>query len=359
MKDSPMPDKPDDNVTDATPIEEKIARMLLVGFRGLTIDDDDPVADDLLQNRIGGVIVFDYDSELNSPRRNIASPGQLRELIADIRRRSRHPLLVAVDQEGGKVARLKPRHGYPPLESHRFLGRADNPDLTRQQAQITAEILAEAGFNLNFAPVLDLDRNPDSPAIGRYERSFSADPETVIRHGRIFLEAMRQHGIIAAAKHFPGHGSACGDTHLGMVDTTDSWDECELIPYRCLIAENLISMIMCAHVFNRRLDPDYPATLSRRTISGLLRKELGFTGVIVSDDLDMKAIATHFSLERAVKLAIDAGIDLLMFGNNLAYTPDIAKRVVDIVVDLVQSGAVSAERIDESYRRILKLTACG
>jgi beta-N-acetylhexosaminidase len=186
-------------------------------------------------------------------------------------------------------------------------------------------------------------------------RCFSADPAAVVRHAAEFVRAHRAQGVLTCLKHFPGHGSATGDTHLGLVDVTRTWSERELAPVVDLITAGLCDMVMSAHVFNARLDAERPATLSRAVLTGLLREKLGFQGVITSDDLEMKAIATHYGLEQSVPAAIEAGVDLLCFGNNLGYDPDIARRVSDILMRAVQSGRIPEARIDASCGRILAL----
>jgi beta-N-acetylhexosaminidase len=161
--------------------------------------------------------------------------------------------------------------------------------------------------------------------------------------------------VLTCAKHFPGHGSAAGDTHLGLVDVTATWDERELLPFQSLIAAGLCDAIMTAHVFHAKLDPVHPATLSPAIITGLLRGKLGFEGVITSDDMEMKAISHHYGLEKSVPAAIAAGIDVLCFGNNLTYDPDIARKAIAILVHAVERGDLSEARIDISYRRVLAL----
>jgi beta-N-acetylhexosaminidase len=340
-----------------TDLTEKIGRMIMTGFRGLSLSDTDPICEDLRLGRIGGVVLFDTDAELGSPLRNVESGPQLSALIADIKRRSLHPPLIGTDQEGGRVARLKARHGFPAMLSQRELGQEDDPDLTRRNAEVMADLLSELGFNLNFAPVVDLDINPDSPAIGFHGRSLAADAQTVIRHSRIIVKTLLERGILPVLKHFPGHGSAQNDTHLGLTDVTDTWNREELLPYETLIREGQIPMVMTAHLFNRHLDPDYPATLSQRIVTRLLRQELGFEGVIISDDLNMRAIRDHYGLETAVERAVLAGVDILLFGNNLYYDAHIAEKVQGIIIDAVQSGRISHSRIDDSYRRIERLHA--
>ena len=341
-------------------LREKIGQLLLVGFRGLTPADCDLIGRDIRENHLGGVILFDQEMAggtiASGPLpRNIESPAQVKALLTFLQEQAGTPLLVAIDQEGGRVNRLKPVYGFPPSISHQELGALDQPAETYRQAELTAQTLASLGFNLNLAPVVDLDAHPDNPIIKGKGRSFSADPESVARHAAEFVRAHPAHGVLTCAKHFPGHGSATGDTHLGLVDVTATWTERELIPFQSLIAAGRCDAIMTAHVFNAKLDPDRPATLSKKIITGLLREKLGYDGVITSDDLEMKAISSHYGLENSVPAAIEAGLDVLCFGNNLAYDPAIASRAIAILVRAVESGRLTEARIDVSYQRVLAL----
>ncbi len=341
-------------------LREKIGQMLLVGFRGCTPDECAPFVRDLREHSLGGVILFDQDLaggtvDTRGGRRNIESPAQLRALVAHLQASAPHPLLVSLDQEGGRVNRLKPAYGFPESLSHEELGRLHDPAETYRQAAATAATLAGLGINLNLAPVVDLDAHPDNPIIKGKGRSFSADPEAVARHAAEFIRAHHERGVLCCAKHFPGHGSAAADTHLGLVDVTRTWHERELIPFQRLIGGGRCDVIMTAHVFNARLDLDRPATLSRAVLTGLLRGQLGFQGVILSDDMEMKAISAQFGLETSLVAAVEAGVDLLCFGNNLNYDPAIASRAAGILAHAVTSGRLPEARIDESYQRILAL----
>ena len=341
-------------------LREKIGQLLLVGFRGCTPAECDLIVRDIREHHIGSVILFDQEMAGGSidrgpRRRNIESPAQVRTLLAHLQAQAAIPLLVAIDQEGGRVNRLKPAYGFPASVSHEELGRLDQPAETYRQAALTAQTLADLGFNLNLAPVVDLDAHPDNPIIKGKGRSFSGDPEAVARHAAEFVKAHRAHGVLTCAKHFPGHGSATGDTHLGLVDVTATWHERELIPFQRLIGADLCDVIMSAHVINRRLDPEFPATLSPAVQTGLLRDRLGFQGTVISDDMEMRAISSHYGLEKSIPLAIAAGIDVLCFGNNLHYDPAIAGKAADILVRAVESGGIAETRIDESYRRVLDL----
>ncbi len=337
-------------------LDTMIGQMILVGFRGTEVDVDDPIYADIVEQKVGGVILFEYDVPSKSRPRNITSPEQVARLISTVRAWSSLPLFVAIDQEGGRVNRLKERYGFPPTVSAAWLGRIDDEDTTRAYAARTADLLAKLGFNLNFAPVVDVNVNPDNPIIGGIERSFSADPDVVARNAAWFIEEHRRAGVATVLKHFPGHGSSRGDTHLGLVDVTDTWQPIELTPYRKLLSEGLVDGVMTAHVVNRRLDPSgISSTLSRPVITGLLRDSLGFSGVVFSDDLQMGAIRDHYSLRDVITQAIHAGVDVLTFGNNTAYEPDIAVRAVQTIRELVASGEVTPERIQVSYNRIMDL----
>ena len=328
--------------------------MLLVGFRGLTPDESEPVRALVADRTIGGVLLFSRDQLTGGPR-NVESPEQLRDLVAALAGAAADvPLLVAVDQEGGLVARLGPAHGFPPTRPAADLGAGDPSETAAAAAEIAAT-LAGVGVNLNLAPVVDLAINPDNPVIAAVERSFSADPAVVTTHARAFVEAHRAVGIRTAIKHFPGQGSAGGDTHLGVVDVTAAWTDVELEPFRSLAGDGLADAVLTAHVFNAALDADHPATLSATTVDVLLRGDLGFDGAVISDDLQMRAIGDAYGFDEAVALAIEAGIDVLLVANQLVYEPDVAMRIVDLVERLVLDGRIGEERIEASYRRILAL----
>ena len=337
------------------PLEQKIAQMLIVGFRGTTLAASNPIVRDLEIHRIGGVILFDYDVTLKQYGRNITDPAQLQDLTHSLRNIARTPPFIAVDQEGGRVVRLKERYGFPATVSAQSLGTADDLGLTGQAAYSIARTLVSNGLNLNFAPDVDVNVNPNNPVIGALERSFSGDPLVVIRHASEFARVQRRTGVMSALKHFPGHGSSTGDSHQGFVDVTHTWTEMELLPFGSLIASDLADMVMTAHIYNANLDPDYPATLSRATITGLLRERLGHRGVVVTDDMQMGAISQLYSYPAAVIRTINAGVDIVLVGNNLAYEPDVVPRTLDIVLDAVARGEIDPARIDESCGRIMAL----
>ncbi|MGV3773108.1 MAG: glycoside hydrolase family 3 protein [Verrucomicrobiales bacterium] len=337
-------------------LEQKIGQMLIVGFRGLSVRQSDIVFKDVAERNIGGVIFFDQEmADRSLQERNVRSPEQVRELTDFLQEGSETPLLIAIDQEGGRVNRLKKDYGFPETLSHEELGHINDLQFTEEHARKIAKVLQTVGINLNIAPVVDLDANPNNPIIKGKKRSFSSDPEMVAAHAAAFIKGHRAHGILTCPKHFPGHGSAAGDTHLGMVNVTDTWRDEELLPYRRLIGSGLCDLVMSAHVYNSRLDPNHPATLSVSILTGMLRHELGFRGLILSDDMEMRAITSHYGLEKAVLMAIEAGIDLLCFGNNMSFDPNIAAKVISIISQHVNKGNLSEERIDQSFKRIQKI----
>jgi beta-N-acetylhexosaminidase len=331
----------------------KAAAMLLVGFRGLVLGQ--PTAADVSRG-LGGVVLFDRDQPTGGPR-NVESPGQVADLTAALRTaalRTAAPgaLMISTDEEGGRVARLDDRHGFPPTISAAELGAMDDPSTTEAAARGMAETLAAAGINLNLAPVVDVNVNPDNPIIGALDRSFSADQAVVIDQALAFIRGQHAGGVLTTLKHFPGHGSSTGDTHLGVVDVTDTWTKRELEPFAAVIDAGMADAILTAHVFNANLDPDHPATLSRATITDLLRGQLGYDGVVISDDLQMGAIREAYGYDEAVRLAIEAGVDVLTIANQQVFEDDIVARTVEIIVGHVEAGRLDAARIEESWRRI-------
>ena len=195
---SPAPGFPDDLKKDDSSLNIKIGQMIIVGFRGLTVDNQSPIIQDIRKRHIGGVILFDYDVPLKSPTRNIESPKQLKALTLALQKASSIPLFIAIDQEGGKVNRLKEKFGFPPSVSTQYLGSIDNINITRKYAGKIAKTLAGVGINLNFAPVVDLNTNPDNPVIGKLKRSFSPDPEVVISQASTFIDVFHEYHVLSA-----------------------------------------------------------------------------------------------------------------------------------------------------------------
>lgn len=326
--------------------------MLMVGFKGFETEESSHIIRDITEYHLGGVILFDYDVPTGTPERNIQNAEQVMKLIDDLQKISESPLFVAVDQEGGKVARLKPTRGFPATVSAQYLGNLNKPDSTQYHANKQALLLSKLGFNINFAPVVDLNTNPENPIIGKLERSYGADPELVEKHAGIVIDSHFDKNILPVIKHFPGHGSAWNDSHVGMADVTDTWDAIELQPFKNLTSGKNRPGVMTAHVFNEHLDSELPATLSKPVQTNLLRNEIGFKGVLFSDDMQMDAIRSFYGLEFAIKHAILAGVDVLVFANNSVYNPDIVPMATSIIKTLIDDEIISEERIEESYLRI-------
>src|SRR5262245_23258407 len=220
-----------------------------------------------------------------------------------------------------------------------------------------AVALRQAGINWNLAPVVDVAVNPKNPAVVALGRSFSADPAKVIAHAKAFIEGMHDEGILTALKHFPGHGSSRADSHAGFTDVTSTADlDRELAPYRALIAMGLADSVMTAHVFNRGLDPWDPATLSRYTVTRILRRQMSYQGVVVSDDLLMGAIVKHYGLEEAAVEALRAGVDVLLVSeNSLKKEPRAVERVIAAVHRSIAQGWLSRSRVDEALDHVATL----
>lgn len=355
---APTPEEPSPSPTTSVTLDEKIAQMLMVGFRGQTLAKTEPLYTRLSVGLAGSVVLFDYDVPSDgSYGRNIANPDQLAALDEQLQALSPVRLLIATDQEGGPyVNRLSPKRGFPPSYSAEYLGMHDNPEFTRKAAQSMALTMAKAGVNLNLAPVLDLNVNPDNPIIGSIERSFSADPSVVTRNALAFIQAHHDAGVLTTLKHFPGHGSSRDDSHQGFVDVTGLWSRKELEPFRNVIQAGEADAIMTAHIFNRELDPDVPATLSKPVITGILRNELGYDGVVITDDMQMGAIRQYYGFDAAIEMAVNAGADIIALSNNGdQYLPDLAERGFMAIRRGVNAGRISEARVNESFERVMRL----
>ncbi len=331
---------------------DKIGQLFMVGFAGHTLGPRHPLRADLGEGALGGVILFDRSVTGKSDTHNIISADQLQELTGTLQELAGGGLLVAVDQEGGKVSRFRAQRGFPETASAAELGDAADTTATTVAARQTATLLRRAGVNINLAPVVDLNINPDNPIIGSYGRSFSSSAATVAAHARAWIREHRAQGITCCLKHFPGHGSSNEDSHLGLVDISRSWSEAELEPFRLLIDSGDAEAIMVGHLKNYQLDRHCPATLSAATVQMLLRKRMHFSGLLLSDDMQMKAITDLYGLEEACCRAISAGIDILIIGNNLVHDPAIFRTLRDSLVAATERGELSEERIDQAYHRV-------
>lgn len=329
----------------------KISQMLVFGIEDAQkVLEEDSLLDAYSNTHLGGIILF----EKNISKKR--SKNHLKDLIEEIQNVSKIPSFVAIDEEGGKVNRLKPMYGFHETKSAKYLGDINNLDSTYFYAKKTSDLLKEIGVNVNFAPVVDLALNT-SNFIYNAERSFGKDSDKVFFHARNVVRAHRENDIVTVLKHFPGHGSSTTDTHKEFTDVSSSWIVEELFPYHKMMIEDKVDAIMTSHVVNSKIDDSMlPATLSEKSINKLLREFMDYDGVVFSDDMQMGAITKNFGLKESIIYAINAGVDILIFSNNQLYK-DIVRpdRVIEIIEGGISSGDISLLRINESFRRIQNL----
>ena len=335
-------------------LDEKIGSMLMVGFMGTSAPKNSQICQDIRNYNLAGVILFDMNPVNHKQAKNIRNKSQVAKLTQELQSCSKDgKLLISVDQEGGKVQRLKSKYGF----YGKFPKASDVIKLSdarvKQHYEEMGSELASVGINYNLAPDVDLAINKRNHVIYKLGRSYGANPKQVVKYASIFMDAMHDNGVLTSLKHFPGHGSSMGDTHKGFVDVTNLWKEVELEPYRLLAQTQTIDTVMVAHVFNKKLDAKYPATLSRQIINGKLRGEFGFDGVVITDDLQMGAINKKYGLKNTLKLAINAGNDILLFGNQLSVKSMVkTSTLVNNVKALIKSGKISLSTIETSNERL-------
>ena len=333
----------------ADSLDLKIGQMILIGFPGTAVDEK--VLDEVRQGKVGSIIIF----EKNIPPTN--SFIALKKIIWTYQQAATIPLFIGIDQEGGRVNRLKDKYGFPRSITAAAMAKSPTLDSVRFYAQATASTLAGLGININFGPVVDLASNPNNPIIARFGRAFSANEDSVIIFAKEVIKQHHRYNVLTSLKHFPGHGSSKDDTHLGIADVTNTWEERELKPYESLIDSGYADAVMTSHIVNRKLDKEgNPGTLSREILDGLLRKRLNFDGVVFTDDMQMHAITKHYGLEDAIRLAVNGGVDIMTFSNNIQGSDErTVDKVHSIIKEFVKQGVIKRERIDESYVRIMKL----
>jgi len=335
-------------------LEEKIGSMLMVGFMGTSVSKNSQICKDIEKYNLAGVILFDVNPENKRKPKNILNKQQVAKLTEQLQSCSKDgKLLISVDQEGGKVQRLKSKYGF----YGKFPKASDviklSEERVKQHYDKMGEELASVGINYNLAPDVDLAINKRNYVIYKLGRSYGASPQQVVKYASLFMDGMHKHGVLTSLKHFPGHGSSLGDTHKGFVDVTNLWQEVELEPYRMLAQRHTIDTVMVAHVFNKRLDAKYPATLSEKIINGKLRGEFGFDGVVITDDLQMGAINQKYGLKNTLKLAINAGNDILLFGNQLSVKSMVkTSTLVNMVKELAKQDPTMLDKIEASNRRL-------
>ena len=323
-------------------VEEKVGQLIMVGFDGPQANET--IETHIRERFVGGVVLFS---------RNIQSPQQTAELTNELQRLAEAtarqiPLFIGIDQEGGWVIRLK--EGATVLPGNMALGATNSTALAERAGEITAVELAAVGVNLNFAPVMDVNNNLDNPVIGR--RSFGELPELVSRLGVPYIRGLQRHGVLATAKHFPGHGDTTVDSHFDLPTVNHDRERIhalELPPFRAAIDAD-VAAIMTAHIIYPAFDPDRPATLSPIILTDLLRKELDFDGLIITDDMEMKAIDDRYQSGEAAVMAVEAGADIVM----VLWTQAKQLEVFEALLSAVKSGRISQTRLDQSVKRILK-----
>ena len=339
--------------SDAEPasMDEVYGQLLIVGFSGTTPDDPGvrQASEDLRRGLVGGLIVFE---------RNVVDEAQLAALLSHLRRvPSAQPPFLAVDQEGGAVQRLSRLDSLRGAPSARWIAANASPSQAQALYGRMARRMAALGFNLNLAPVVDLDFGWRSPVIGRLQRSYGSDPDVVARYAGAFVEAHRAHGILTALKHWPGHGSSLADPHFAVADVTDTWRETERTPFAALLKAGKADMIMTGHMHHRGWGEGdgRPASLSPAAVQLALRQKLGFEGVVVTDDLQMESALAGRSLGEAIVLALAAGNDLVLIANMLQYQPDAARYGIDAIKQAVADGRLDRGDLIASYRRVIAL----
>jgi beta-N-acetylhexosaminidase len=322
-------------------LEQKIGQMLLVGIDGTEMDKE--MNRLITEQHVGGIILYKNNfSDLE---------GSVR-LVNELKKANEGnpaPLFMSVDQEGGKVSRLP--KDFTAIPDAAKVGKTGDPRLAEEMGALLAAEMKAMGFNVDFAPVLDINSNPKNPVIG--SRSFGNRADVVTSMGVAVMKGLQQNGTIAVVKHFPGHGDTSVDSHLDLPvvrKTTEQLQAMEWLPFQTAI-ENGADAVMVAHILFPLIDPDAPASFSSIIIGDQLRGALGFEGVVITDDMTMGAIADHYGIEDAALKSVEAGTDILL----VAHGYDTGKQVYDRLLQAVREGRVSEGRIDESVRRILAL----
>lgn len=331
-------------------LDIKIGQMILFGFNGTVAHPNSPIYKAIESGKLGGILLFSRNIPAKNTRKSLIQLTRAFQEAAPL------PLFISIDQEGGRVSRLPVSAQYPSTPSARNLGLQNDSLLTYKYAARTGSNLRQAGLNLNFAPVADIHQ-ASNPVIGKLNRAYSANTSRIRSHVKAVINGHLSECIIPVVKHFPGHGSSRTDSHKGITDISKTWKEAELNPYRQLIADSLLPAIMTGHVINTQLDVNgLPATLSSEIITGLLREKMGFNGVVFSDDLLMHAISKNFTLDNTILLAINAGVDVLLFGNIIPGPSGCNPVYVhQYIRSLVDRKIISPERVEASFTRIQAL----
>lgn len=322
-------------------LTEKIGQMVIVGLDSYEINDNTTAM--IEKYHVGGFILFS---------RNVKNSDQLLSLVNSLKitsSKNKIPLFISIDEEGGRVSRMPGE--YEKLPTNKAIGEVNDDDFSYKIGGVLAEEIKSFGFNMNFAPVLDINSNPKNPVIG--DRSFGSDAELVSRLGVQTMKGIQDAGIIPVIKHFPGHGDTSVDSHLGLPIVSNDLERLkrlELVPFKDAI-DNGADAVMIAHILLNKIDPVNPASLSKIIITDILRKQLNFNGIVISDDMTMGAISKNYNIGDAAIKAVKADSDIIL----VCHGHDNEIEVLDALKKAVDDGVISKEKVDQSVYRILKL----
>ena len=322
-------------------IDEKVGQMVMVGLDGYVMDDNTRVM--IEKNLVGGFILFS---------RNVKNSNQLLDLVNSLKSTNsanRVPLLVSIDEEGGRVSRMPAE--LKKLPSNKTIGKVNSADFSFEIGSVIAEETGAFGFNMDFAPVLDINSNPKNPVIG--DRSYGSTVEIVSKLGVQTMKGIRMGGVIPVVKHFPGHGDTTVDSHVGLPFVNNDMERLksfELIPFKDAI-DNQADAVMIAHILMNKIDPKSPASLSKAVITELLRNQLNFEGVVITDDMTMGAITKNYNISDAAVRSVQAGSDIVL----VCHGYDNGFAVINALKKAIQNGSIPEETVNKSVYRILKL----
>lgn len=331
----------------ALDIDEMTGQMIMTGFVGDTVKSKGfkTILKQVEEGQIGGVIFFED---------NIKNKEEFIKMTSAIKNsKAKYTPFIAIDMEGGLIQRMNSKNGFKNFGSAKEVAKLDLNGAYIEYSNL-AKMLKEANINYNLAPCVDLNLNENS-IINKKDRSFSKDPKVVIDYSKQFIKAHYDNKIITALKHFPGHGSPTGDTHLGFVDITSTYKDEELFPYLENSNLNPMQTVMISHLYNKNFDDTYPASLSYKTIQKLLRIQTDFDGVVITDDLDMGAITKNYELDEVVSLAVNAGENILLFSNRENPDKKLPLKISLIIKNGLIDGEILSENIVNSYNKIIKL----
>lgn len=335
----------------AVSLDQMIGQMLMLGFSGTKPADQGVQNAQVLlsKGQIGGVILLGS---------NLQNKQQVKKLISFVKQTAPKglPPFIAIDQEGGAVQRLRAEHGFTDIPKAIDLAGTVSPKQAFQIYRKMAKELAFVGFNVNFGPVVDLNIVPDNPIIGLKGRSYGVSSSKVQDYARAFVLAHRHYNILTSLKHFPGHGSSWTDSHEEFVDVSSNWKKSELAPYKRLIKHDLVDMVMVGHLYHPSFSDKgkIPASLSQKAIETRLRREIGYKGLVITDDLGMGAVKKYFAFDDALLRAIKAGNDILLLVDGKLATPHEIARIHKVIRDAIKTKQISLAQIKAAYQRIVR-----